>query len=389
MGGVIVASIAAALRTRESVSLQLSTYIPEGVKAVVKGIEDPAAIVDSSFVVRVASKTAAQYLMSKGATVADPQLRALVRRVRDSGDSETATLSVTRQGRTDGQRLATVRVMAVSPRMMMVVLRDITERERVEQMRRDFVANISHELKTPVAAVSVLSEAIVAAADDPDVVRKFAARLRSEAKRLDELTTRIMSLSRLQAAEDLSEERDVSIDQVIASAVAALATQAESAGVSVVTGGDKNAIVRGDERILTDALGNLLNNAIAYSPRGSKVGVGVRAEADSVEVTVTDRGIGIPEADQERIFERFYRADQARSRRTGGTGLGLAIVKHAAQRHGGEVRIWSQPGRGSTFTMQLPLRRPDEKASKDGHPKGGQKKYPKKNRSQDKDSARV
>jgi len=234
------------------------------------------------------------------------------------------------------------------------VIRDITERERVEQMRRDFVANTSHELKTPVASVSLLAEAIESAADDPPQVRIFASRLSAEANRLAQLTSRIMNLSRLQAAEELSEERIVSVDEVVASAVDAHAIQADSAGVEIVRGGARALYVRGDGQVLSEAVGNLLANAIAYSPKGSSVGIGVKLTDRVVEIAVSDHGIGIPEGDQERIFERFYRADQARSRRTGGTGLGLSIVKHAVQRHGGEVKLWSRPGRGSTFTIRLP-----------------------------------
>jgi two-component system sensor histidine kinase SenX3 len=163
-----------------------------------------------------------------------------------------------------------------------------------------------------------------------------------------------MNLSRLQAADELTEERVVSVDEVVASAVDAHAIQSDSAGVPVVRGGTRGLHVRGDAQVLSEAVGNLIANAIAYSPRGSNVGVGVKLVDGVVEIAVTDRGIGIAEGDQERVFERFYRADQARSRRTGGTGLGLSIVKHAVQRHGGEVRLWSRPGRGSTFTIRLP-----------------------------------
>jgi len=247
-----------------------------------------------------------------------------------------------------------VRATRISPRLTLLVIRDITERERVEQMRRDFVANTSHELKTPVGAVSLLAEAIESAADDPPQVRIFAARLTAEAARLAQLTSRIMNLSRLQAADELTEERIVSVDEVVASAVDAHAIQSDSAGVPVVRGGTRGLHVRGDAQVLGEAVGNLVANAIAYSPRGSNVGVGVKLVDGVVEIAVTDRGIGIAEGDQERVFERFYRADQARSRRTGGTGLGLSIVKHAVQRHGGEVRLWSRPGRGSTFTIRLP-----------------------------------
>jgi two-component system sensor histidine kinase SenX3 len=279
------------------------------------------------------------------------ELRALVRAVRRTDQAEAATLTLRRGIE---PRLVAARVSIITPRLTLVVVRDITEQERVEQMRRDFVANTSHELKTPVGAVTLLAEALEYAADDPEQVRHFAGRLSAEAQRLGQLTTRIMNLSRLQAADDLTQLRDVSIDEVVAAAIASEAVAGEAAGIRVVRGGDRGAFVRGDAQILTEALANLVANAIAYSPAGEQVGVGVRVQDGVVEIAVTDRGIGIPESEQERVFERFYRADQARSRRTGGTGLGLSIVKHAVQRHAGEVVLWSRPGRGSTFTVRLP-----------------------------------
>nr|BFF12352.1 hypothetical protein GCM10025699_36550 [Microbacterium flavescens] len=264
-----------------------------------------------------------------------------------------------------------MRATRISPRLTLLVLRDITERERVEQMRRDFVANTSHELKTPVGAVTLLAEAIESAADDPPQVRIFASRLTAEANRLALLTSRIMNLSRLQSSDELTEDRDVSIDEVVAAALDAHAIQADSAGVDVVRGGRRGLYVRGDVQVLSEAVGNLIANAIAYSPQGSSVGVGVKSVDGVVEIAVTDRGIGIAEGDQDRVFERFYRADPARARRTGGSGLGLSIVKHAVQRHGGEVRLWSRPGRGSTFTIRLPETAPPVR---EPAPKRGRKK---------------
>jgi two-component system sensor histidine kinase SenX3 len=263
--------------------------------------------------------------------------------------------------------MVSARASVVGPRLTLLIIRDVTERERLDQMRTDFVSNTSHELKTPVASVSLLAEAIESAADDPDQVRRFAARITAEAERLAELTSRIMSLSRLQAAEGMAQAEPVSIDEVVRASVEAHAVQADSAGVELARGGDRGAWVRGESQVLVEAVGNLLANAIVYSPRGSRVGVGVKVDGDVVEIAVADQGIGISKADRDRIFERFYRADEARSRRTGGTGLGLSIVKHATQRHGGEVLLWSRPGKGSTFTMRLPrIEAPDagDKASK-------------------------
>jgi two-component system sensor histidine kinase SenX3 len=343
-----------AYRARARVVEETSTVVPDGVTAVLGSMDDAACVVDTSGLVLAASNAAARFGIEVGATLDNPELRQLVRRVRGTGGTATESLRITRGGLSLDPRLVSARASVISPRMALLIIRDVTEQERLDQMRRDFVANTSHELKTPVGAVTLLAEAIESAADDAAQVRVFAARISAEAARLSQLTGRIMSLSRLQADDGLSEVRPVSIDEVLAASIEAHVVQADSAGVELTRGGDRGVWVRGDSQILIEAFGNLIANAIVYSPRGSRVGIGVRADGDVVEIAVSDQGIGIAEADRERIFERFYRADEARSRRTGGTGLGLSIVKHATQRHGGEVLLWSRPGRGSTFTIRLP-----------------------------------
>ena len=360
IGGSVSLVIVLALRARDRAEAATSSVIPDGVREVLHGMDDAAVVVDASSTVLAASAAAVPFHLEEGSVLPSDELRGLARRVRASDSAATATLRLRRGAPPAEPRLVVVRATRISSRLTLLVLRDITERERVEQMRRDFVANTSHELKTPVGAVSLLAEAIESAADDPDQVRNFAGRLTAEAARLAQLTSRIMNLSRLQAADEFTDEREVAVDEIVASAVEAHAIQAGSAGVEIVRGGERGLFVRGDAQVLIEAVGNLVANAIAYSPKGSNVGVGVKAVGEVVEIAVTDRGIGIAEGDQERVFERFYRADQARSRRTGGTGLGLAIVKHAVQRHGGEVRLWSRPGRGSTFTIRLPLIPPPE-----------------------------
>lgn len=355
IGGLVSTIIFAALRARDRVDAQASLEIPDGVAEVLSGMDDAAVVVDTSSTILASSPPAAPFGLVVGTVLPSEELKSLARSARTGEVAATETMRLRRGAPPAEPRRVVVRATRISARLTFLVLRDITEKERVEQMRRDFVANTSHELKTPVGAVSLLSEAIESAADDPDQVRIFAARLTAEAARLASLTSRIMNLSRLQAADELSEERDVAVDEIVASAVEAHAIQADSAGVSVVRGGVRGLWVRGDPQILSEAVGNLIANAVLYSPSGSSVGVGVKAVDDVVEIAVTDRGIGIAEGEQDRVFERFYRADQARSRRTGGTGLGLAIVKHAVQRHGGEVTLWSRPGRGSTFTIRLPL----------------------------------
>lgn len=353
IGGSISAVIVISLRARDRVRAETSLQVPDGVREVLHGMDDAAVVVDASYTVLAASAAATPFDLIEGGLLPSDELRGVARRVRTSEASATETMRLRRGAPPAEPRLVVVRATRISPRLTLLVLRDITERERVEEMRRDFVANTSHELKTPVGAVSLLAEAIESAADDPPQVRIFAARLSAEASRLALLTSRIMNLSRLQASDELTEQ-DVSIDEVVASALDAHAIQADSAGVEVVRGGARGTYVRGDAQVLSEAVGNLIANAIAYSPQGSSVGVGVKAVDGIVEIAVTDRGIGIAEGEQDRVFERFYRADPARARRTGGSGLGLSIVKHAVQRHGGEVRLWSRPGRGSTFTIRLP-----------------------------------
>ncbi|MBN6192430.1 two-component sensor histidine kinase [Aneurinibacillus sp. BA2021] len=343
-----------AYRARARAEEETSTSIPQGITDVLGSMDDAACVVDASGLVLATSRAAARFGIEVGSTLENPELRQLVRGVRASGDTAMESLRITRGGLSLDPRLVSARASAIGARLVLLIVRDVTEQERLDQMRRDFVANTSHELKTPVGAVSLLAEAIESAADDPAQVRVFASRISAEANRLGQLTGRIMSLSRLQAEDGLTEVGPVSIDEVIASSIEAHVVQADSAGVELARGGDRGVWVRGDAQILIEAVGNLIANAIVYSPRGSRVGVGVRADDDVVEIAVSDQGIGIAEADRERIFERFYRADEARSRRTGGTGLGLSIVKHATQRHGGEVRLWSRPGRGSTFTIRLP-----------------------------------
>lgn len=354
VGSSVVGLIVVAQRARDRAAAQSSGGVPEGVESMLGALDDPAVVCDTSSTVLALSPAAEVFGLATGQAIADDDLRRVARSARDNGAAVTENLRLRRGAAPAEPRLVAVRAAPVSPRLVLLVLRDITERERVEEMRRDFVANTSHELKTPVGAVSLLAEAIESAADDPAQVRYFSSRLQAEVSRLSALTNRILSLSRLQASDELSEVRDVSIDEVVTAAVESHTIQADSAQVTVVRGGTKGLWVRGEPQILTEALGNLIANAIAYSPQGSKVGVGVKLDVDVVEIAVTDRGIGIPEGDQHRVFERFYRADQARSRRTGGTGLGLSIVKHAVQRHGGEVRLWSRPERGSTFTIRLP-----------------------------------
>jgi two-component system sensor histidine kinase SenX3 len=226
---------------------------------------------------------------------------------------------------------------------------------RLEATRRDFVANVSHELKTPVGAMALLAEAVLDAADDPHEVRRFGTKILHEANRLGMLVTELIALSRLQGAERLPELGTVEVDQVVCEALDRCRLAAESADIRITVDPPSGLLLSGDATLLVTALSNLLDNAVSYSQSGSPVSVSRRLVDGLVEIAVTDRGLGIAAEHQERVFERFFRIDQARSRSTGGTGLGLAIVKHVAANHGGDVRLWSRPGTGSTFTLRIPV----------------------------------
>jgi two-component system sensor histidine kinase SenX3 len=225
---------------------------------------------------------------------------------------------------------------------------------RVETMRRDFVANISHELKTPVGALSLLAEAIEESGKDSESIQKFAKRIGPETKRLTNVIRDIIDLSQVQSDDPLATANPVEVDRVINDAVDAVQLLADLNSVEIVQVNEPDVKIVGDEYQLVMAIRNLLTNAITFSPVNSRITVGAKLKDGVVEITVSDQGIGISLENQSRIFERFYRVDPARSRTTGGTGLGLAIVKHVCENHGGEVSVWSVPGQGSTFTMKFP-----------------------------------
>ena len=248
-----------------------------------------------------------------------------------------------------------VRVVPLASGAVVVLVNDLGEDRRADVVRRDFVANVSHELKTPVGALSLLAEAVLDSVDDPDQVRRFGERMRIEAERLGHLVQDIIDLSRLQADDPLTHAQLVPVDELVHRAVDEVRTLAQGAGVEFILGDDCGVFVYGDRGQLMTALRNLLSNAISYSPPATKVAVDARVAGAIVEIAVKDQGIGIPANELDRVFERFYRIDQARSRATGGTGLGLSIVKHVCQNHGGECRVWSEVGVGSTFMLRLPV----------------------------------
>ena len=243
---------------------------------------------------------------------------------------------------------------AENPRLAVIYLDDQSEQARMEASRRDFVANVSHELKTPEAAMGVLAEALLESTDDPQNVQRFGQTLLTESQRLASMVGELIELSRLQGAERLPDLVSVDVDSVVQEAISRHKVAADSADITISTDAPSGLQVLGDQGLLVTAVANLISNAIAYSPDSSTVSISRRHRGEEVEISVTDRGIGIALADQERVFERFFRVDKARSRATGGTGLGLAIVKHVAANHNGTIRLWSRPGTGSTFTLSIP-----------------------------------
>ncbi len=235
----------------------------------------------------------------------------------------------------------------------LVLVEDRSLQRRTETVRRDFVANISHELKTPIGALGLLAETI---RDEPDneVVSRLAERMITEAERASCTVDDLLELSRIEFGDD-AEFGDVQAISMVGEAVARISTAAENADVEVSVEVDPELVVHGDRRQLVSAVFNLLDNAVKYSPPGSEVVVAASTSTGRFELTVADSGVGIPRRDLDRVFERFYRVDRARSRGTGGTGLGLAIVRHVASNHVGEVSVDSTEGVGSTFTLSLPL----------------------------------
>ena len=247
-----------------------------------------------------------------------------------------------------------VRIAPISQQRYLLILRDVSDVTRVESVRRDFVANVSHELKTPVGALSLLSEAAAEAADDPAAVRRFAIKMQAEAQRLTNLVNDLIDLSRLQSDDPLKKASIAPVKRLVDAAVSDVKAVAEAKEIEITTAIESGLQVACVERQLITAIRNLIVNAVNYSPAKTKVSISAEEVDDLVEIRVTDQGIGIPEGDQTRVFERFYRIDPARSRATGGTGLGLAIVKHIATGHGGDVVLHSVEGKGSTFTLRLP-----------------------------------
>ena len=328
--------------------------LPEGAAAVLSVIGRAFVILDDVDGVVRANPASYAYGLVRGHTLVHDELLALVRQVRADGVIAESQYELQRATLGAGQLIVHVRVAPLGDEYILLLADDRTEITRTEAMRNDFVANVSHELKTPVGAISLLAEAIEDGADDPVAVRRFTGRLHKESSRLSALVQDIIELSRLQSSDAIVHGEQVQVAAVVAEAVDRNKLLAEERNITISVGGQVQAPVHGDADLLMTALRNLIDNAIRYSPEHSAVGVGLRERDGFALISVTDQGPGISAEEQERVFERFYRVDSARSRQTGGTGLGLSIVKHVLANHGGEVSLWSQEGQGSTFTLRIP-----------------------------------
>jgi two-component system sensor histidine kinase SenX3 len=365
LGGVVAATVVVRLRRDPEAAAGPGAAVltlPEAALARrLLDLMDPAVVVVGvDDAVLLANPAARAMGIVRGTRLLVPDLLGLAQMVR-AGGSRRADIRLPGDLVGSGPRLMGVHGVrlhsgtAPPPGPVALVLQDVTETRRSEAVRRDFVANVGHELKTPVGALSLLAEAIEQAADDPEAVQRFAGRIAHEADRLSRLVRELIDLSRLQGAEPLPELVPVDVDRVLAEAVDRTRTAARAKGLEIAVGGQRGLVVRGVESQLATAVTNLLANAVAYSTGENRIAVAARARSGFAEIAVTDSGIGIPRKDRQRVFERFYRVDQSRASSTGGTGLGLAIVKHVASNHGGSVAVWSEEGLGSTFTLRIPL----------------------------------
>ncbi|HET9859164.1 MAG TPA: ATP-binding protein [Nocardioidaceae bacterium] len=358
LGAVLGSGVVLAWRISEHQQQRLPKHepaVPSGVATVLSVLRSSALVVNENDEVLKASAPAYALGLVSGNELCVEDLAELVRQVRRDGQIRDTEIVLSR-GRASAPIHVTARVAPLSSRLVLALVEDRTRERRVEAIRRDFVANVSHELKTPVGAIHLLAEAVAEASDDPEAVQRFAGRMHTESERLSRMVQQIIELSRLQGDDPIDEPLPVNVDTVLEAAVDASAIDAQAKQITVLRDGESGLEILGNAEQVEVAVGNLVANAVTYSAEGSTVVVAARANDLMVDIVVTDQGVGIPAEEIDRIFERFYRVDPARHRSTGGTGLGLSVVKHVAASHGGEVKVWSVEGQGSSFTLTLPRR---------------------------------
>ncbi|PKZ41205.1 two-component sensor histidine kinase [Kytococcus schroeteri] len=332
---------------------------PLGARQVLDSLASTVIVLDQDNRVVHSTHHAADQGFVRDGVVPHQEIRDLVEECRADREVLDRDVRVSRSLLVGGTVSLGCRVFPLGSQRVVILLEDRSRAQRVEAVRRDFVANVSHELKTPVGGLALLSEAVLDAREDPEAVERFARRMTVESERLTRLVQDILDFSRLQAGEAAESAEPVDVVDVVSTAVDQVRVHADGRGVAVRQAGVAHGPERrvfGNQQLLVTAVRNLLVNAVNYSEPGTKVVVTVAGgdQPGTVRIVVTDQGVGIPAGDLERIFERFYRVDSARSRQTGGTGLGLAIVKHVVSNHGGTVSVWSRVGTGSTFTLELP-----------------------------------
>jgi two-component system sensor histidine kinase SenX3 len=329
--------------------------ISDGAAELLEVLAEAGLVINAENTVVRATTSAMALGLVRNRALVHKELKQLAKTARESKAMEKLETELLSGIRGSKRLYVSARAIDLGEGSVLLIIDDKTEAQRLDETRRDFVANISHELKTPVGAIGLLAEAIEANPKDAAMVGKLSANVVKESKRLSALVKDIIQLSRIQAADSAMNSELIELEPVVRDAIDRNAFKAERRKVTIDFQGEKGVRVFGDEEMLAVAFKNIIENAIVYSAEGSKVGVALTKDGGVAEVIISDSGVGISKEDQKRIFERFYRTDPARSRQTGGTGLGLSIVKHVIESHLGEIKLFSKPGVGSTFTLRLPV----------------------------------
>ena len=352
-GALIAATIMLARTAGRKRAESLRPELPSTALEMLHALDRFAVILDSSLTPVYANPAARDDPRITGEQLNEAEFLQRARRVMSTG--VTDMIEPNPHDHSDTLRLQIVRI---ANRFLVVFVDDMGEEQRVNAMRRDFIANVSHELKTPIAAISLLSEAVLEAAEEPEIVRNFSKKLLKESGRLGELSRDIIQLSEAQTTLQPEDREKVALRGVVRTEVEAHSEFASQRGVQIIVTEEDaiegDAITLGRPSSIGTVIANILSNAIRHSPEGSSVGVGIETSAGECRITITDQGEGIEAEHLPRIFERFYRIDTARSREGGGTGLGLSIARHTMRAHGGDISVWSQVGVGSTFTLMFP-----------------------------------
>ena len=363
VGALVTATILAARSAGRRRARMMSPELPEAAVTILHEIDTFAVILDASLSPVYVNPAARDERQVSGEELREPEFLRRARQVMSTGIADTREPDPE-----DPSNTVRVHIIKLAQRFLVVLAEDLGEEQRVNAMRRDFIANVSHELKTPIAAIGLLAEAVKEAADQPTTVRKFANSLMKESRRLGDLSRDIIHLSEAQSTLKPEDRERVDLRELVRTEVEAHRGYATASSVDLVVteprSPEREPVIQGKPSSLSVAVANLLSNAIQHSPDGGRVGVGMEVTRKQMVVTITDQGAGIPPEHLPRIFERFYRLDESRSREGGGTGLGLSIARHTMRAHGGDVDVWSQPGVGSSFTLTFPLLDEDPQRAK-------------------------